>query len=44
VEAMARLLEAHVKQHFWNDQNDGSTQEVTVSPSELEIASHSSLS
>ncbi|QRG81470.1 Tn3 family transposase [Vibrio diabolicus] len=35
VETMARLLEAHVKQHFWNDQNDTSAQEVTASPSEF---------
>lgn len=37
VEAMARLLEAHVKQHFWNDYNDTSAQKVMVSPSEFEV-------
>ena len=35
VEAMAHLLEAHVKQNFWNDKNDTSAQEVTASPSEF---------
>ncbi|MCG8092916.1 MAG: transposase [Candidatus Thiodiazotropha endolucinida] len=43
VEAMARLLEAHVKQHFWNDQNDESSNEVTVTPLELKFVPQSSL-
>ena len=37
VEAMARLLEAHVKQHFWNDQDDTDAQELTAYPLEFEV-------
>ena len=34
---MARLLEAHVKQHFWNDQDDTDAQELTAYPLEFEV-------
>jgi hypothetical protein len=36
VEAMARLLETHVKQRFWNDQSDEAN-EARVTPLALEI-------
>ena len=36
VEAMAQILEDHVKQHFWSDQGEGLNQENMVQ-SELDI-------
>ncbi|MCW7552647.1 hypothetical protein NX722_08305 [Endozoicomonas gorgoniicola] len=36
VEAMAQILEDHVRQHFWSDEGEGLDQENMVQ-SELEI-------